>query len=124
VFKSGIVGSLALPPPPCTVLIFFNHAEARKALIIALQDVQAAAAQKYGRTQKTVLRDYLFGSRFGRSRQALDQSSQAVIAKLQSHTLPGITADKKTALVALRQACIESNETQMDRYTGSFTQKA
>jgi hypothetical protein len=93
------------------------EAEARKALIIALQDVQAAAAQKYGRTQKTVLRDYLFGSRFDRSRQALEQSSQAVIAKLQSDTLPGITADKKTALVALRQAYIESNETQMDRYT-------
>ncbi len=86
--------------------------EAEKDLLKALQEVQAAAKQKYSRTTPTMLKDYAVGERLNASRPILEQLSQAIINKLGSDTLPGITPVKVTNLKTLRKAYMDANVVQ------------
>jgi hypothetical protein len=83
-----------------------------QALLVALHEVQAAARQKYARSEPAKLLDYLIGTRLNQSRPLLEQNSETVIEKLGTDSLPGITAAKVTNLITLRAACIAANSTQ------------
>ena len=81
-------------------------------LLKALQEVQTAAKQKYALNDRTQMRDYDVGTRIDANRPQLEQVSQAIITKLGSDMLPGITSAKVANLVTLRQAYIDANPTQ------------
>ena len=81
---------------------------------IAIQEVQAAAKQKYACTVPDQLPNYYVGQKLNASRALLEQYSEAILTQLATDTLPGITAAKVTALGDLRDAWITDNQTQGD----------
>jgi hypothetical protein len=87
-----------------------------------LQEVQKAAKQKYARTNRIALGDYFVGKPLNGTRPNLLQTSQTIINKLASDTLPGITAAKKTKLRGSRPTWIDANAEQTDSST--FAQSA
>ena len=92
-----------------------------KKLLAALQEVQAAAKQKYARTQPEKLKDYYVGKRLNESRPLLEQYSLGIISKLGDDTLPGITPDKQTNLKSLRDAYISTNTDQTGSQSDATT---
>ena len=88
-----------------------------------MQEVQAAARQKYARTDATKLADYFIGQKLDDSRALLEQYSSAVIEKLTTDTLPGITAAKKTALADLRQDYVDADDTQAGQQSEATTER-
>jgi len=100
--------------------------KAKKDLLKALREVQAAANQKYARsTTPEKVQDYLVGTRIDDNRADLEQNSQTMIDHLATDGLPGITVEKKANLVTLRQAYIDANSDQSggesDMSTGHAT---
>jgi hypothetical protein len=86
---------------------------AQKALVKAIQTIQSRARQKYFFTDPDALTAYYIGTdRIDANRAILEQVSQAIIDKLATDTLPGVTAAQKTALGELRQAYINANSAQ------------
>lgn len=76
----------------------------RDALVAAIQEVQAAASQKHASTDPIALRDYFIGERLAASHAALSQYVEAILQKLATDPLPGITPARIEALVDLRDA--------------------
>ncbi len=101
-----------------------TEATAKKNLIIALQEVQAAAKQKYARSQPALLQDYFVGKKLDESRPLLEQYSQGIIEKLATDTLSGITAAKITNLTTLRTAYVDADSTQSGAQSAATTQRA
>ena len=100
-----------------------SEATAQKSLLIAMQEVQAAARQKYARTDPPKLQDYFVGSRLDESRALLEEYSAAVIEKLGTDTLPGITPAKVTALGTLRTAYVNADDTQGGAQSDATTER-
>ena len=86
--------------------------------------MQAAARQKYARTEPARLLDYLIGTRLNPSRALLEQNSETILEKLVSDTLPGINAGKVTNLATLRANCIAANATQGGSQSSTTTDRA
>ncbi len=102
-----------------------TEGNAEQALVRAMQEIQAAARQKYFAPDPQQLTAYFIGQgRLDGNRAFLEQASQAVIEKLTTDTLPGITAAKLTALAALRQAYIDANTTQTAAQSDATTARA
>ena len=95
-----------------------------KSLIVAMQEVQAAAKQKYARTQPEKLQDYYVGKKLIGNRALLEQYSLGIISKLGNDPLPGITPDKQTNLKVLRDAYIATNTTQTGSQSDATTARA
>jgi len=95
------------------------EADAEKKLIIALQEAQSAAKQKYGRSQPALLLAYHVGARLDQSRASLEQVSADVINKLQTDTLPGFNVTKVKNLAAVREAYIQSQGAQSGAQSGA-----
>lgn len=93
-------------------------------LIAALQEVQKAAKQKYSRTNRIALDDYFVGRKLNGNRPNLLQTSQSIIGKLGSDTLPGITPAKLTKLKNLRVAWIIANNDQTANGSAAQTTRA
>lgn len=90
-----------------------TESAAQKALMKAISTIQARARQKYFFTDPDALTAYYIGTeRIDANRAILEQVSQAIIDKLVTDTLPGVTAAQKTALAELRQAYVNANTTQ------------
>jgi hypothetical protein len=85
---------------------------ATEALMVALQEVQCAAKQKFSRSNPIKLKDYGIGERIDANRPALEQWSNNIIEALAGDPLPGITAAKIAALTPLRTAYIATNSAQ------------
>ncbi|MEY4384818.1 MAG: hypothetical protein RLY20_101 [Verrucomicrobiota bacterium] len=90
-------------------------------LIAGLKEVQKAVKQKYGRGNRAVLEAYFVGKKLNGSRPNLLQTSQSIIDKVATETLPGITAAKKTRLKAARQIWIDANTKQADARFAAYT---
>jgi hypothetical protein len=73
-------------------------------LMTALHEVQAAARQKYARTNPVVMHDYMVSHRLDPNQATFKESVQAIITKLGTDTLPGITPAKVTNLQTLLDA--------------------
>ena len=90
-------------------------------LMTALHEVQAAARQKYARTNPAQMNDYLVGHRLNPNQATFKQSVQAIIKKLGSDTLPGITpakaANLQTLLDAYTKATANPDSQQSDATT-------
>ena len=83
---------------------------AKKALVKAINTIQARARQKYFFTEPAALTAYYIGTdRIDANRAILEQVSQAIIDKLVTDTLPGVTTAQKTALAEFRQDYIDTN---------------
>ncbi len=90
-----------------------SEVAAQKALVKALQIIQSRARQKYFFSDPDALTAYYIGTeRIDANRVMLEQVSQAIIDKLVTDTLPGVTAAQKTALAELRQDYIDANTAQ------------
>ena len=92
-----------------------------KKLMVGLQEAQAAAKQKYARTQPEKLQDYCVGKKLNESRPLLEQYSLGIISKLGEDTLPGMTPDKQTNLKVLRDAYISTNTGQTESQSDATT---
>ena len=73
-------------------------------LMTAIHEVQAAARQKYARTNPVVMHDYLVSQRINANQGTFKESVQAIITKLGSDTLPGITPAKVANMQTLLDA--------------------
>lgn len=93
-------------------------------LLAAMQEVQKAAKQKYARTNRIALDDYFVGKKLNGNRPNLLQTSQNLITKLGSDTLPGITAGKVTKLKNLRVAWIAARAAQTDSASAAQSTRA
>ncbi len=76
---------------------------AEKVLLAGLREVQKAAKQKHLRSNPLALADYLVGEALNGNQPNLAQTSQTILTRLATDTLPGITAAKVTALETARQ---------------------
>ena len=94
----------------------------------ALREIQAAANQKYARTQPARLAEYYVGTPLNRaSRATLLQITAAVIDALDAPSapgLPGITPEKVAALKAKRELWESSNTTQTENQSDSTRYRA
>ena len=93
-------------------------------VLAGMQEVQKAAKQKYARTNRIALGDYLVGEKLNGNRPNLLQTSQTFLNKLASDTLPGITAAKVTKLRNLRKGWVESRIPQTENITAAQTARA
>ncbi len=93
-------------------------------LLGGMQEVQKAAKQKYARTNRIALGDYLVGEKLNGNRPNLLQTSQTFLNKLASDTLPGITPAKVTKLRNLRKGWVESRIPQTENSTAAQTARA
>ena len=98
--------------------------QAAHLLLAAMQEVQKAAKQKYARTNRIALDDYFVGRKLNGNRPNLLQTSQNLITKLGSDTLPGITTGKVTKLKNLRAAWIAARATQTDSASAAQSTRA
>ena len=98
--------------------------KAAETLLAGLQEVQKAAKQKYSRTNRIALGDYFVGQHLNGNRANLLQTSQALLDKLGTDTLPGFTAAKKTKLKNARQAWVDRNDEQQVHATAALTARA
>lgn len=85
---------------------------AEKRLLALLQEVQKAAKQKYARSNRIALKVYFVGKKLNGSRPNLAQTSQTILGKLATDTLPGITATKVAALETARTNWVNATDTQ------------
>lgn len=93
-------------------------------LIGGLQEVQKAARQRYARTNRIALNDYLIGEKLNGSKPNLLQTSQTILNKAGADVLPGITPAKLKALRATRQAWIDASTAQSESKAGAQSQRA
>jgi hypothetical protein len=77
---------------------------AETSLMTAVHEVQAAARQKYARTNPVLLHDYLVSHRLNPNQATFKQSVETIITKLAGDTLPGITPAKVANLQPLLDA--------------------
>lgn len=90
-------------------------------LVHALQEVQAAARQKYYTADPTKLGDYFVGDTLDENIPLLRQYTQSIIEKLATDTLPGITEAKVTALTTLLGDLNTALESQGTAQSGATT---
>ncbi len=81
-------------------------------VVHALQEVQAAARQKYFLSDPSKLADYYIGENLDASFELLEQYKVGILAKLAADTLPGISAEKITAIGTLWQALLDERAAQ------------
>lgn len=87
-------------------------------LLRGLRVVQIAARQKYLFTDPAKLGDYYVGQRISDSRAVLDLSSEAIVAKATTDSLPGITGAFLAGLSNTRaewKACTAAQSTEQGR---------
>jgi hypothetical protein len=89
-----------------------TEAQAERELLTDIRSVQAAAKQKYARTQPEVLNDYLVGTDVTESREVLEQSSQSLLNKLGSERPPGVDTEFIARMENNRRAYVGINVTQ------------
>lgn len=94
---------------------------AERDLLTALQEVQAAARQKYLTTNPLLLKDYYVGLHLNGNRTNLKQSSASILEKLSKDTLPGITPAKVTALGEFRTTWLAATDGPADEESDSET---
>ncbi len=91
----------------------------KKQLIARLDEIQTAAKQKFGRTDKNRLQDYYIGVRIDQNRARLEQVSGQIIAKAGTDALPGITPDKLNTASEALTAYTGVEETQSGAQSGA-----
>jgi len=72
-----------------------NEAAARKNLAAMVREIQKAAKQKYARTNRLLLEDYLISKKWNTDTASLAQASQTVLDRASQDTLPGINVRLK-----------------------------
>ncbi len=92
-------------------------------LMAALHEVQAAARQKYARTKPVLMNDYMVGHRLNPNQATFKESVQAIITKLGTDTLPGITPVKVTRLQTLLTAYTTAAANPSSQQSAATTQR-
>lgn len=99
-----------------------TEAAAQKALVKAIQVIQSRARQKYYFTDPEALTAYYIGTeRMDANRAMLEQVSQAILEKLATDTLPGVTNEQEAALAELRQDYVDANTAQTGAQSDATT---
>lgn len=93
-------------------------------LLRGLRVIQIAARQKYLFTDPARLGDYYIGQRIDESRAVLDLSSQAIIAKATTDTLPGITGPFIASVETDRLEWKDCTATQAAQQAAATTQRS
>jgi len=99
------------------------EADAADALLAGMREIQKAAKQKYARTNRISLRDYLIGKKLNGNRPNLMQTSQTLLDKAAEETLPGITPAKVKALRTTRQRWVDAHTAQTENRAAAITQR-
>ena len=97
--------------------------EAKK-LEAGLREVQIAAKQKYARSNRIAMGDYLVGKKLNGTISNLAQTSQTLLNKAAGDKLPGFTAAKIKSLTTQRQTWLDAHATQAEAETAAMTARA
>ncbi len=107
---------------------------AKRSLILSLQEVQAAARQKYSRREPVKLQAYFIGKRLDQSRADLLQYAAGILLQLEgdptatppvpADPLPGIIPAKITALAAARSAYDDAKNPQTHGQTDATDERS
>lgn len=92
-------------------------------LMTAVHEVQAAARQKYARTNPVTMHDYMISQRIGQNQATTKQAVDAIIAKLGKDALPGITTAKVSNLQTLLAAYIQAAANPSGSQSAATTQR-
>lgn len=95
---------------------------AKDNLLKLIRSAQKRAKQKYEDTDKTILKDYYIGAKIEDSRQALETAGRGIFDKLQTDTLPGITAAKVAKLKTALDAYVNRQTDQSSAQSITTTQ--
>jgi hypothetical protein len=98
--------------------------KAAKKLEAGLRELQKAAKQKYARTNRIALGDYLIGQKLNGSRPNLEQTSQTIISRATSDTLPGFTTARVKAVGTQRQTWLAAQAAQAEAETAAISSRA
>jgi len=101
-----------------------TEASTAESLLAGLREVQQAAKQKYARTNRISLREYLIGKPLNGNRPNLMQTSQTLLDKVSEETLPGITTAKIKALRTARQAWVDAHTAQTASRASALTHRS
>jgi hypothetical protein len=96
---------------------------AETSLLTAIHEVQAAARQKYARTNPVVMHDYMVSQRITQNQGTLKQAVEAIIKKLAGDTLPGITPAKVASLQPLLNAYMQAAANPGSQQSDATTQR-
>ena len=86
--------------------------------------MQIAAKQKYARSNRIAMGDYLVGKKLNGTKSNLAQTSQTILNKAGEDKLPGFTAAKVKSLVTQRQTWLDAQATQADAETAAMSARA
>ena len=94
-------------------------------LVRLLRRVQTAAQQKYADapTSDDWKGDYYIGHNLSVSRASLATYTQGILKKLETDTLPGVSAAFKAKLTAAHQSWTASNSGQAEAHQGAVTSR-
>lgn len=93
-------------------------------LMAAVHEIQAAARQKYARTNPVMMHDYMVSQRINQNQATTKQAVEAILAKLGKDTLPGITPAKVANLGVLLAAYMQSAASPSSQQSDATTQRA
>jgi len=92
--------------------VVLTEAQAEQELLTDMRTVQAAAKQKYARTNPEVLETFEVGTDVTQSRPVMEQASQNLLTKASDHDLPGIDTQFVSKMTGSRKSYVEVNVTQ------------
>lgn len=95
-----------------------------EALLGTMREMQKSARQKYARSNRIALSDYLVGQHLNGNRANLAQTSQNVYDRTSADTLPGITNTKVKALKTARTAWLNANAAQSTAASAAINSRA
>ncbi len=89
-----------------------DEEQAQLELLTHMRTVQAAAKQKYARTNPELLETFDVGTDVTQSRPVMEQSSQNLLTKAGDHDLPGIDTQFVTDMTGSRKTFVDVNVNQ------------
>ena len=92
--------------------ITLTEAQAEQELLTDIRTVQAAAKQKYARTNPEVLETFAVGTDVTQSRPMMEQASQSLINKVNNDDLPGLNTQFATKMSGSRKTYVDVNVAQ------------
>jgi hypothetical protein len=96
----------------------------KKELLAQIATVQARAKRKYLKTGDPQRAKYYIGQNIGISRTVLESASQAIITRLATDTLPGMTPAAVAALQTARDAYLAVQTAQSGDQSGATTSRS
>ena len=102
-----------------------DNTSTRSKMLLSVRSIQSAARQKYADTNPEVLKDYAVGVKLTNvSHATLSAHVAAILEKLTTDKLPGVTSEKIALLSERRDAWLESKGEQTGSQADATTRRS